>query len=318
MHGSPFSWAISCALNCFLTYTGLSTSNINMCETNRERVVCAAFDCRVIYQDHALPARNATDASNKTCARHGPAVHVVCGQSAELQERRAWVQQRSEPGDIRRELLVLLPPRLRAPFSWQHLAARLHALLRLNPSSVARDADVCCQLGLERAHHARLLAELGRRWRHEIGQHVGVECASTESLLQHWPPRAGEEVCPTSEHDGRSSDTACGVQVITLPRDHHRPAQLSVGVRRRCGRRACNQTTRFLAQTLVPASSSCAHNSIDYSSALRDAVSYILRTTAYSISSWDRDLRLRGQADGVPDVSGGKIWYCRVRGNAVV
>ena len=60
---------------------------------DRQRIVSAAFDRRVVADDHHLPARHAADAGDDARARHFAFVHVAGGELADLEERRARIEQ---------------------------------------------------------------------------------------------------------------------------------------------------------------------------------------------------------------------------------
>ncbi len=84
---------------------------------DRDRVVGAALDRRVVGDDHALGAVDAADAANQAAGRHPViAIHVIAGELADFEERRARVEQ---PVDaVARQQLaaldVLLPRALAA------------------------------------------------------------------------------------------------------------------------------------------------------------------------------------------------------------
>ena len=62
-----------------------------------EREVGPALHRRVVGDDHALPARDAPDAGEDAGRRHRLVVDAVGGQLRQLQERRAGVQQQTDP-----------------------------------------------------------------------------------------------------------------------------------------------------------------------------------------------------------------------------
>lgn len=58
-----------------------------------QRVVRTAFDRGVVGHDHAFHAFDAADTRYHARSRHVFAVHLMSGQLADFEERRAWVQQ---------------------------------------------------------------------------------------------------------------------------------------------------------------------------------------------------------------------------------
>ncbi|MNP29069.1 hypothetical protein D3C76_1220770 [compost metagenome] len=54
---------------------------------NRQRVITATLHRRVVADDHALHAFDATDAGNHTCGWNIFSIHLVCSQLAHFQER---------------------------------------------------------------------------------------------------------------------------------------------------------------------------------------------------------------------------------------
>ena len=64
---------------------------------DRHGVVGAALDGRVVRHDHALPAPDPADPGDDAGAGYRAVVHAVRGQRAQLQERRARVQQPVDP-----------------------------------------------------------------------------------------------------------------------------------------------------------------------------------------------------------------------------
>ena len=60
---------------------------------DRQRIVGAALHRRVVADDHHLPARHAADAGDHARAGHFALVHVAGGELADLEERRAGIEQ---------------------------------------------------------------------------------------------------------------------------------------------------------------------------------------------------------------------------------
>src|ERR1700743_75312 len=60
---------------------------------DRDRIVGAALDGRVVGDDHALAVGHPADSGNDSGARGLVVVHVVCGQRSKLQKRAARVKQ---------------------------------------------------------------------------------------------------------------------------------------------------------------------------------------------------------------------------------
>jgi hypothetical protein len=60
---------------------------------NRHRIVGAALDGGVVRDDHALAPRDAPDTADDRCAVHVAAVHAPGGELADLEERRAGIEQ---------------------------------------------------------------------------------------------------------------------------------------------------------------------------------------------------------------------------------
>ena len=60
---------------------------------DRQRIVGAALHRRVVADDHHLPARHAADAGDHARAGHFAVVHVAGGELADLEERRAGIEQ---------------------------------------------------------------------------------------------------------------------------------------------------------------------------------------------------------------------------------
>ena len=60
---------------------------------DRQRIVGAALHRRVVADDHHLPARHAADAGDHARAGHFALVHVAGGELADLEERRARIEQ---------------------------------------------------------------------------------------------------------------------------------------------------------------------------------------------------------------------------------
>ena len=64
---------------------------------DRQRIVSAAFDRRVVADDHDLFAGNSADAGDDPGARHFALIHVARGELADLEEWRAWIEQSFDP-----------------------------------------------------------------------------------------------------------------------------------------------------------------------------------------------------------------------------
>ena len=64
---------------------------------HRDRVVGAALHRRVVAHHHALDAGDAADAGDEARGRHLAAVHAVGGEQADLEERRARVEEPAHP-----------------------------------------------------------------------------------------------------------------------------------------------------------------------------------------------------------------------------
>ena len=60
---------------------------------DRKRIVSAAFDRRVVAHDHHLPARHPADAGDDARAGHFAVIHVARRELADLEERRAGIEQ---------------------------------------------------------------------------------------------------------------------------------------------------------------------------------------------------------------------------------
>ena len=86
---------------------------------DRQRIISAAFDRRVVADDHHLAARHAADAGDHPRAGHFAVVHVARGELADLEERRARIEQpldavaRQQFAALDMALAVLLGPALR-------------------------------------------------------------------------------------------------------------------------------------------------------------------------------------------------------------
>ena len=60
---------------------------------DRQRIISAALHRRVVADDHHLPAGHAADAGDHARARHFAVVHVAGRELADLEERRAGIEQ---------------------------------------------------------------------------------------------------------------------------------------------------------------------------------------------------------------------------------
>ncbi len=133
---------------------------------HRHRIVGAALDRRVVRNDDALAAGHAPDAANDRGRVHVAAVHPPGGELADLEERRAWVEQRAHA--LARQHLaaagVLVARRLvaadghRGHFFLQVRNEQAHAL---GVGAELRRARV--ELALERAHSSRV-RPITMRW----------------------------------------------------------------------------------------------------------------------------------------------------------
>ena len=108
---------------------------------HRHRVVGAALDRGVVDDDHAFAARDAADAGDDPGRRHLAAVHAVRRELAELQERRAGVEQPLQP------------------LARQQLAARRVLRPRRRVAAQGRARHLRAQVGDHRLHLRRVLAE---------------------------------------------------------------------------------------------------------------------------------------------------------------
>ena len=101
---------------------------------DRHRVVAAAFDRRVVADDHAFPAGDAADAGDDAGAGHLVAVHAVRRQLRKFEERRAGIEQRVDA------------------FAWQQLAAPLVAGARRGTAAQGGTRGLGAQVGDQRGH----------------------------------------------------------------------------------------------------------------------------------------------------------------------
>jgi len=60
---------------------------------DRDRIVGAGLDGRIVGDDHALAPRHPPDPGDQRCAGDVPAVHAVGGELRELEERAPGVEQ---------------------------------------------------------------------------------------------------------------------------------------------------------------------------------------------------------------------------------
>ena len=112
---------------------------------DRHRIIGAALHRRVVADDHHLAARDAADAGDHARARHFAVVHVAGGELADLEERRARIEQ---PLDA---------------VARQQLAARDMPLAMLFGAAQRRLGDVGAQLLGQRAIMRRARARELRR-----------------------------------------------------------------------------------------------------------------------------------------------------------
>jgi len=111
---------------------------------HRHRVVRAAFDRRVVGDDDALAARHPPDAANDRGGMHVAAVHPPGGKLADLEERRAGIEQRAHP------------------LAGQHLAARSMLVARGLVAADGNGGDLLLEIGDEAAHALGVGAEFRR------------------------------------------------------------------------------------------------------------------------------------------------------------
>ena len=58
-----------------------------------QRVIGAAFYCRIVADDHALAARHASDARNQACAGNFILIQTKSRELPNFKERAAWIEQ---------------------------------------------------------------------------------------------------------------------------------------------------------------------------------------------------------------------------------
>ena len=109
---------------------------------DRQRIVRAAFDRRVVADDHHLAARDPADAGDDAGARHFALVHVAGGELPDLEEWRARVEQTLDA------------------VTRQKLAAQDMAFAAFRVAALRRLRDVRAQLFGERAVVGRARAKL--------------------------------------------------------------------------------------------------------------------------------------------------------------
>jgi hypothetical protein len=76
---------------------------------DRDRVVRAAFDGRVVGDDHHLASADAADARDQASRRCLVVVHARGGQHRELEERRVGIEQLRHPLADREFALLAVP-----------------------------------------------------------------------------------------------------------------------------------------------------------------------------------------------------------------
>ena len=138
---------------------------------HRQRVVRAAFDRGVVGHDHAFDALDAADAGNHACGRYVFAIHLMGGQLADLQERRAGVEQAVDT------------------LAWQQLAARGVAFLGFWPTALVHLGKQLAQ-AFDLFEHGRAVEREVRRARVYLGMqgsHGAVPCAQRVSLNSSRP-----------------------------------------------------------------------------------------------------------------------------------
>ena len=92
---------------------------------DRQRIVSAALDGRVIRRDHALPPRNAAYAGDKTCGVRIAAIKSVRGERRDLEKRGGRIEQEIDAvankqfaaGEVARPRVALPPSEAVASFS---------------------------------------------------------------------------------------------------------------------------------------------------------------------------------------------------------
>ena len=128
---------------------------------DRHRIVGAALHRRVVGDDHHLPPRDAADAGDHPRAGHLAVVEVAGGELADLEERRAGIEQ---PLDA---------------IAGQQLAARDMALAMLLGAALRRLGDILAQLLGQRA----VVRRAGARF---LARQVDLACrAAVRSCLPH-------------------------------------------------------------------------------------------------------------------------------------
>ena len=144
---------------------------------DRHRIVGAALHRRVVADDHHLPARHAADAGDDARARHFAVVHVAGGELADLEERRARIEQP-------------LDPLARQQFAARRCAAR--AIFSVPPKR--RLGDVGAQLLGERAVMRGARAELFARPQRFCCRSAARSCLAVRPLVEK-PCRPPSRCC---------------------------------------------------------------------------------------------------------------------------
>ncbi|MCY1371943.1 hypothetical protein D9M69_591130 [compost metagenome] len=129
-----------------------------------QRVVAAAFHRGIVGEDHALDAFDAADPGDHAGGRHVFAVHLVGGELADFEERRAGVEQTVDA------------------FARQQLAARGMALLGLGAAALVDAGEQGAQVVDLLEHGGRVGGEV-RRARVDLGVQDGHGAGSVCLLL---------------------------------------------------------------------------------------------------------------------------------------
>ncbi|MNZ85824.1 hypothetical protein D3C78_1046290 [compost metagenome] len=138
---------------------------------HRQRVVGAAFDRGVVGDDHAFDAFDPADAGDHASGRDVFAVHLMGGQLADFEERRAGVEQAVDP------------------IARQQFAPRGVPLLGLGPAALVNLGDQAAQ-GVDLFKHGRAVGGEFRRARVDVGvqgSHGAIPCAQRVSLNSSRP-----------------------------------------------------------------------------------------------------------------------------------
>ena len=186
---------------------------------HRHRVIGAAFDRRVVGDDHAFAALDAADAGDQAGAVDGVVVEAVGGERRQLQEWRAGIDQVHDA--VARQQLtarhMALAGALRPAQSGlgaallQFLDKRAHALgvgaefprVRIDGGRQNRQAP------LPGLRYQRALAGGRRQWR--------PRCCHWPAA---WPSRPGSFFETARVPGTRPADARCRMRRISKPRQH--------------------------------------------------------------------------------------------------